>query len=179
MSQQSGIFIGNKANFSDVPRPSGNNLSYFLNSNDGDSLWAMKSNGSVFPIITGAGILSFKVSLTPAQIKTLNSIPVQAVPAPGIGKSLVLIPTSSYTSLDFVSVAYTSIFLQVKNQFVTNVQMEVPILPAVVSNKRTFFPQSLDNNVADNQGLYITADADSLVGDSPITVYGTYRIITL
>jgi len=69
MSQQSGLSIANKANFSDVPKPSGNNLSYFLNRNDADRLYAMKSNGSVFPIIpttynggTGVGVVDQLIS---------------------------------------------------------------------------------------------------------------------
>lgn len=50
---QSGIIFATKSNFSDVPRPLGNNLTYFLNANDGDRLYAMKSNGSVFPVNAG------------------------------------------------------------------------------------------------------------------------------
>lgn len=51
---QSGIFPANKSGYQQVPRPSGNNLSYFLNANDNDKLWAMKSDGSVFPIAVSA-----------------------------------------------------------------------------------------------------------------------------
>jgi hypothetical protein len=44
---QSGIFPANKSGFGQVPRPIGNNLSYFLNANDGDKLSVMKADGSV------------------------------------------------------------------------------------------------------------------------------------
>jgi len=50
MSQQSGIFIANSSNNGPIPRPSANNLAYFLNANDGDKLYAMRSNGAIFPV---------------------------------------------------------------------------------------------------------------------------------
>jgi len=59
MSQQSGLFIANKGTFGNVPKPSANNLTYFLNANDGNKLYAMKSNGSVFPVSVLSTVNSF------------------------------------------------------------------------------------------------------------------------
>lgn len=50
MSQQSGLFITNKGTYNNVPVPSANNLTYFLNANDGDKLYAMNSKKVVFPV---------------------------------------------------------------------------------------------------------------------------------
>lgn len=50
MSQQSGIFISNKGTYNNVPKPSAGNLTYFLNANDGDKLYAMTSKSVVFPV---------------------------------------------------------------------------------------------------------------------------------
>jgi hypothetical protein len=50
MSQQAGIYISNKGTYNNVPKPSAGNLTYFLNANDGDKLYAMKSDRSVFAV---------------------------------------------------------------------------------------------------------------------------------
>lgn len=74
MAQTSGIFISNESNFSDVPRPSGRNLSYFLNINDGDALYAMRSDRSVFPINIATQMKTLKTTLTVAQLRAGTNV---------------------------------------------------------------------------------------------------------
>lgn len=68
MSQQSGIYaIGSGQSFVTVPTPSGNNLSFFLNGNDNNKLYAMRYDRSVFLVPTGIAPVDNKVSVSLAD----------------------------------------------------------------------------------------------------------------
>lgn len=68
MSQQSGNYsVGSGTTFINVPTPSGNNLSFFLNANDGNKLYAMRSDRSVFLVPTGVAPVDNKVSVSAAD----------------------------------------------------------------------------------------------------------------
>lgn len=128
--------------------------------------------------LVGLGLLSVKVSLNSDQVKVLNSIPVMAAAAPGAGRAIQVIGSSA--RLLFNSVAFTSASLVLTENGAAAQQYEVGFyLSSVANNFKMLFPQSIDNNVVENAPLMIQADADSLVGDSPVDVYVLYRIITL
>jgi hypothetical protein len=59
MSQTPGIFNIGSGTFANIPRPSANNLTFFLNANDGNLLYAMHSNGSVTKVPTATPGLNF------------------------------------------------------------------------------------------------------------------------
>lgn len=172
---QSGIFPGNKSGYQQVPTPSGNNLSYFLNSNDGDRLYAKKSDGSVFPI---SADLNVKVSLTSDQVKTLNSIPVQATPNPGPGRAIIV--TSFSANMQNVTIGWTSSILGITpNPGNNNDYWQLnPFLNFGINAFRQGAYQP-STDVIGNVPLMLEADADSLVGDGNIDVYIGYKIITL
>lgn len=74
MAQHSGIFISNSSNFSDVPVPSGRNIAYFLNANDDNALYGMRSDRSVFPINSATQMKTLKTTLTVAQIQAGTNV---------------------------------------------------------------------------------------------------------
>jgi len=63
MTQQSGNFPIGKSSFQDVPKPIGRNISFFLNANDNNLLYGMRSNGSVFKVPMSQGLLFQKLGV--------------------------------------------------------------------------------------------------------------------
>jgi|CXWL01.1.fsa_nt_gi hypothetical protein len=130
------------------------------------------------PPVNSTNLLFVKISLTPPQIQNLNSIPVLAIAAPGANKAIRLVEASA--NLAFVLVAYTSSTVTLTENGVASSQGVLTFfLDSIASNFKSFSDQSLINNVVNNSGLFIQATADSLVGDSPVDVYISYRIIDL
>ena len=128
----------------------------------------------------GAGFLEVKVSLTPAQIRTGSSIPVLAVIAPGIGKAIEVI--SANARLVFVSTRYTNFSEALRLQIATaplSQYTNSTFLNSLTNSFSLFNNGASKNTLVENQALTITTDNDYLVGDSPIDVYISYRIITL
>ena len=184
MAQQSGLFIANKSGFSNVPRPSAGNISYFLNSNAGDALYGMKSDGSVFPVNTG--LLTFTVPLTSAQIKTLNSAPVELVSAQGAGKGIVLISTETKFTPGAVAFDNNAAFIQCPSALAFSgeqAQMALFFDDATASvGKGNMIGggQADQKQIFDNESLIIKALADSTTnGDGTAVIYGTYKIINV
>lgn len=123
-----------------------------------------------------------KVSLTAAQVKALNSVPVLAVAAPGNGFAIEVVSASA--SLTYGSVAFLNAGLQIKTDTATTIQASThsAFLPATNSIFQRIISATTSANLiqlVDNKGLYITAAADSANGDSTVDIYILYRIITL
>lgn len=116
------------------------------------------------------------LDLTPAQIQTAFSVPIEIVPAPGANKAIEVMNGSSI--LGFGTTAFTSSDLLLKTAGAVDHQAEIPgFLLSVASNWRRFGDAS--GELIANAALNITANADSLVGDSDVRVYVAYRIIQL
>lgn len=136
------------------------------------------------------GIKSFKKVLTVAEIKTLFSIPVQVIPAPGIGKAIQIISAS--TKYDFVSAVYigAQVFLQSQNVVSPDPadgywQSESGVL--LSQNSNVFRPMNLKSlppdvtktTIIENDAIMVVGGTDSLVGDGIITIYGLYQVLVL
>ena len=128
-----------------------------------------------------AGLLQpAKISLTPAQIKTLNSIPVLAIPSPGVGKAIEII--SANAKLNFRTVAYSNISASLITDTATSIQYAGTFLDSTSTAWVQFTPFGSTENIiqfVENKGVFIKANADSASGDSPVDIYISYRIITL
>jgi len=132
---------------------------------------------SIFPPATT--LLTFRVPLTAAQIRTLNSIPVLAVAAPGVGKAIQVI--SGSVNFTANAVAFTSATLNLRID--TLIQNQAGTADSILQNGINDFHsmqlQTPANNMITNNALNIIANADSAVGDGTAVVYGAYQIITL
>lgn len=118
-----------------------------------------------------------KFILTSNEIKNMYSSPVDFLPNPGAGKVLLL--TSLVLDLEFNSVAYSG------NQVIqfkmngNNVASDSTIL-ASTSSKIKYLVASGNSTLTENTGITITTNsANPADGDSPITIYYEYRILTL
>jgi len=146
--------------------------------NQADSiLWTRSDSG--IDCIQG----SAKVVIPTAQVLTLNSAPVQLVAAPGAGYAIEVISAS--VKIDFNATAYaTNTDINVVCSGALQSQLKDNVLAASVSTVRKLLPVSglsaTDTQLISNASLLVSVGTgDPTAGDSDITVYCTYRIITL
>ncbi|MCB1711758.1 MAG: hypothetical protein KDH96_04540 [Candidatus Riesia sp.] len=129
-------------------------------------------------------IRTVKISLTPAQVRSLGSTPIVAVAAPGVGKAIEVF--TAMARITFGSVAYngggdldvacssagaSQSQYRYDPTFLANTSNNFVILQRKVSGAS---PQIIENNA-----LVIRSGSNSTVGDSPVDVYITYRIADL
>jgi len=130
---------------------------------------------------TALGLYTTTISLSAAQIKTLNSVPVDAVAAPGAGKAIEVVSAS--IAFTWVGVAFDHAFPQcgLKTDTAAGNQADGGdfTLTASYFTRFTIFATN-DTSVVANKKLQITANADSAaVGDSTAKIYIQYRILNV
>ena len=151
-----------------------------------DKLNVSEWNGATYDTksITGEGfILNTKVSLTAAQIKTINSVPIEVIPTAGAGRAIEVISAFlrfNYGTVTFdASLAYL-LSLYTLTSSTTQFSTGNNILSRTSSTIQTFDKDgSTANQLVENQPIYVNGGDDSTVGDSTIDLYINYRIITL
>ena len=150
-----------------------------------DLLNVSEWNGATYDTksIAGSGfILQKKVSLTAAQIKTGNSVPITLITAPGAGFAIEVI--SALYNFQYGTVAFDSGGSQFELKTDTASQKQM-LSTAVLNGTASIFAKFDSSNVAatqivDNKALtFALSGADATVGDSTIDLYINYRIITL
>ena len=121
-----------------------------------------------------------KVTLTAAQIKTLNTVPVSIVVAPGSGYAIQVLDGSVRTIPGTVAFTNTDLNLTVTGAAIHQAYCEPPFDTLVAGHvKMTLDTDSTVTALVDNAALRITGSADSAVGDSTAVVYITYKILKL
>lgn len=125
-----------------------------------------------------------KVSIPSAAVLTLNSVPVFAIAAPGVGYAIRIVAFCVRTI--FGSVPYaTNVDLSVYNLTANNTQGYcVGALNATVDSIRNGNIElagfATDTQIMENDDIYISNPAgDPTAGDSDIDVYIDYEIIKL
>jgi len=126
-------------------------------------------------------IFTKTVSLSAAQIKTLNSVPVDAVAAPGANKAIEVVSAS--ISFTWVGVAFDHAFPECGLKTDTAAANQAGggdfTLTASFFTRFTIFATNSTTVVA-NKKLQISAAADSTAsGDSTAKIYIQYRIINV
>ncbi|MEE8209002.1 MAG: hypothetical protein V3T88_08655 [Nitrosomonadaceae bacterium] len=133
----------------------------------------------------GASVLKFvRVPIATAAVLTLNSSPVQIVPAPGAGFGIQLLGWS--VRITFNTTPYginTQLqLISPSGGFPQGINFNVlpsPVSPHQIGAIGTG-PGAMDNVVVDNEALnLITAVGDPTTGDSDIVVYANFVILTL
>ena len=149
-----------------------------------DKLNVSEWNGATYDTksITGEGfILNTKVSLTAAQIKTANSVPVELISTAGAGRAIEVISACYRFNWNSVSFDHGTgeIFLEIEGASQSQFQKDNVTL--LTSNNFAQFEQTQNTTLSliENAKLNFTTSTDSPVGDSTIDLYINYRIITL
>lgn len=129
-------------------------------------------------ISNSGGIKTVKVELTPAQIKTLGSSPVELIPAPGAGKYILVtgadvVLTYGTTPYNFGGVESLRLITDTAVQYQATIQ-------GYLNSANSFFARCLigyGRAVVENKALTaFCSDGDATQGDSPITIYVHYMI---
>jgi len=150
-----------------------------------DKLEVSELNGATYDTKSIDGekfILHKKVSLSAAQIRTANSVPVSLISAPGAGKVIEVL--SGSVNFQYGTVAFdsgsTAFGLQINTaatyQFAANGYLNG------TSNVFALIGVTYSNTtqlVANEPLNFVLLGADATVGDSTMDIYINYRIITL
>jgi hypothetical protein len=144
----------------------------FYNQADG-VLWTRGDSG--IECIQGTA----KLTIASADVLTLNSTPLTIVAAQGVGTAIEVISAS--LNIDFNSIAYaTNTTIQVKSDTGTVAHAQGDFLTAPFSVITKIPLSSAGGTIIENESMKVTVQTgDPTAGDSDITVYVTYRIITL
>jgi hypothetical protein len=148
----------------------------FYNQADG-VLWTRGDSG--IECIQGTA----KLTIATADVLTLNTTPIEIVAAPGAGYAIEVISASM--KMVYVSATYaTNTSLELLTAGATNSQASTVIKNSASTIRRfadaTTLASATATQLVENAALNVTvASGDPTAGDSDITIYVTYRIITL
>ena len=123
-----------------------------------------------------------KVSLSAAQIKTLQSVPIELVPAPGAGYALE--PVSCAVFYNYVSAAFNAVSGILEVYTDTGVSQHLRTESAIIGNTSDKFHRMhhQDGDLADiieNKSLKIRCINDSTLGDGTVDIYLSYNVLIL
>jgi hypothetical protein len=147
----------------------------FYNQADG-VLWTRGDSG--IECIQGTA----KLTIATADVLTLNTTPIEIVVAPGAGYAIEVISASM--KMVYVSATYaTNTSLELITAGATNSQASTVIKNSASTIRRfadaTTLASATATQLVENAALNVTVASGDPTGDSDITVYCTYRIITL
>ena len=148
----------------------------FYNQADG-VLWTRGDSG--IECIQGTA----KLTIATADVLHLNTTPIEIVAAPGAGYAIEVISAS--LKMVYNSATYaTNTSLELLTAGATNSQASTVIKNSASTIRRfadaTTLASATATQLVENAALNVTvASGDPTAGDSDITVYVTYRIITL
>lgn len=148
----------------------------FYNQADG-VLWTRGDSG--IECIQGTA----KLTIATADVLHLNTTPIEIVAAPGAGYAIEVISASMKMVYNSATYA-TNTSLELLTAGATNSQASTVIKNSASTIRRfadaTTLASATATQLVDNAALNVTvASGDPTAGDSDITVYVTYRIITL
>ena len=128
-------------------------------------------------------ILNTKVTLSAAQIKTISTVPISVISAPGAGKVIEIVSaflSFNYGTVTFDAAANFEVSLYTDTAGGRQFSTANNILNKTSSTIQTFDKDaSTASQLVDNKAIFIDGGDDSTVGDSTIDLYINYRIITL
>ena len=121
-------------------------------------------------------VYTTKICLTAAQVLQLFTTPVILLPAPGVGKVIQVL--SVLGSINFNTRAYTTNTVLEVLQGGTEISTATVLLTQTISTLDTFGSDS--GPMQPNTTVILTTrNGNPLVGDSPICIYISYKILTL
>jgi len=150
-----------------------------------DLLEVSEWNGATYDTKSISGenlILHKKVTLTAAQIKTANSVPVSLIAAQGAGKAIEVV--SALANFQYGTVAFDSGSTAFELQINTAATHQF-LLSGILNGTASVFAMMGVNSATTTQIVaneplnFVLTGADATVGDSTMDLYINYRIITL
>lgn len=126
--------------------------------------------------------IPFDYTLLAADIKTLNSVPIELIPSQGTGKIIQILSAFAKLSYGTTPFSSTTLSLITAGLFHLAQKENINILTATQDLCQTLIDPALPplpSQYFDNGNITMQADSDSAVGDSTIRIFGTFRIVTL
>jgi len=140
-------------------------------------------DSAIKKILPGVDIIHNRIPITSADILTLNSVPIELVPAPPVGYALMLYKVSS--KITFNTTAYaTNTNLQINTGDMIHAESDA-ILPALGTRHYAignYAPTvaGLTNQYIENSAMMLTVETgDPTAGDSNIVLYIYYIIVKI
>ena len=130
--------------------------------------------------------ITVNVVLTQTELSTFGTVPIEVVPAPGVGKAIQ--PISAYAEYEYGGVAYANFGIPGLTHNPSSGSLPLKSTVSLLdqtANYVRFFKQTDEGYNAgftiDNQPLYFTDDdgSDPTAGNGTLTLYVTYKIIKL
>jgi hypothetical protein len=136
-----------------------------------------------FSYSNSAIVRDASLTIVTADVLHLNTTPIEIVSAPGAGYAIEVISASMKMVYNSATYA-TNTSLELLTAGATNSQASTVIKNSASTIRRfadaTTLASATATQLVDNAALNVTvASGDPTAGDSDITVYVTYRIITL
>ena len=151
-----------------------------------DKLEVSEWNGATFDTksILGSGFtLHKKVSLTASQIKTISTVPISLIDAPGVGKAIEVV--SAFLRFNYGTVTFDASFSYEVSLYADTAGGRQYSTANNILNRTSDTMQTFDKDAStaaqllENKAIFIDGGDDSTVGDSTMDIYINYRIITL
>jgi hypothetical protein len=122
------------------------------------------------------------LTIPSADVLTLNSTPIEIVPAQGVGTAIEVLSASM--KMVYNSVAYaTNTNITIAASGATEYQYEFGSIPLASTSNVFATTQGNDDtidNIIENDSIVVSTDTGNpTAGDSEITVYVVYRVITI
>lgn len=124
-------------------------------------------------------LMTTKISLSRAEILALHTVPIVMLPAPGVGKLIVVLNIVGRTN--FVTSPYNtntalSLYMGTESSLIYTTTI---LLEATATSVYSLYPSS-GETFTPNTAVYATVDGGNPVGgDNTVDIYITYKIITL
>lgn len=118
-----------------------------------------------------------KLSLTAAQIKTLQSIPIEIVAAPGSGFFINVLSASIKYTYGTAVFASDTIDIYTSGDSSRHLQSPSFLSAAASVWKKMWHIEGDEDIVAENTAIKVRANADSPSGDGTAVIYLTYEIL--
>lgn len=153
-------------------------------SSQGDSNLVLNQQGNWVQNSSGGGLLVQKVQLSSAQILALDTTPVTAIPAPGIGYAIA--PISVAYQYNYGTVAYTGssnilAYLNTKTLYDSLFNIYFAIILYTSNKSGTNFASSPTpaDGIVENQPLLLGALSPFADGDGDLVLWISYVLIEI
>lgn len=131
------------------------------------------------------GIYRTKISIPSAQVLTLGTIPVLAIPSPGVGFAIQIIKMTGHNIFNSVAYSGGSNFVAITDT-ATRPQFSFAFLPQMTVDAIEFgvlqdFTGVTSTQIIEDKAVYLKSftGIDYTLGDSDIEVYLTWELIAV
>tara|TARA_B110000285_G_scaffold54254_1_gene61776 strand:+ start:19 stop:594 length:576 start_codon:yes stop_codon:yes gene_type:complete len=125
------------------------------------------------------GLISTKISLTAAQIKSLGTTPIDAIAAPGAGKYIRVSDCDGWLTWGSVAFDDNPITLTAVGAGDVQALDDYSLLAKTSTTNNRFGVYETVDPYVENAKLQVTGTDSVLTGDSTVDIYISYEIITL